>query len=82
MSIGKIVLLVLYAVLAILAITQTGTSVGALAVWALLALAVVHAIEVLVFFRLSQRAPGSLAGNLLQVFLFGFLHAAEMKAQS
>jgi uncharacterized protein YhhL (DUF1145 family) len=82
MSAGKIGCLVLYAVLAGLAVTQAGTSVATLAVWALLVLAVAHAIEVLIFFSLCQRAPGSLPGNLLQVFLFGYFHMIEMKAQS
>lgn len=82
MSAGKIGCLVLYAVLAMLAITQAGTSVATMAVWALLVLAVVHAIEMLIFFRLCQRASGSLPGNLLQVFLFGYFHTVEMKAQS
>ena len=82
MSAGKIGSLVLYAVLAVLAITQAGTSVATLAVWVLLVLAVVHAIEMLIFFRLCQSASGSLPGNLLQVFLFGYFHTVEMKAQS
>jgi hypothetical protein len=82
MSAGKIGCLVLYAVLVMLAITQAGTSVATLAVWVLLVLAVAHAIEVLIFFRLCQRAPGSLLGNLLQLFIFGYFHMVEMKAQA
>jgi len=82
MSAGKIGSLVLYVALAMVAITQAGTSAATLAVWVLLVLAVVHAIEMLIFFRLCQRAPGSLPGNLLQVFLFGYFHTVEMKAQS
>jgi len=82
MSAGKIGCLVLYAVLVMLAITQAGTSVATLAVWVLLVLAVAHAIEVLIFFRLCQSAPGSLPGNLLQVFVFGYFHMVEMKAQA
>lgn len=82
MSAGKIGCLVLYAVLAMLAITQAGTSVATLAVWVLLVLAVAHAIEMLVLFRLCQSARGTLPGNLLQVFLFGYFHMVEMKEQS
>ena len=82
MSSGKIGCLVLYVVLAMLAITQAGTSVATLAVWALLIVAVVHGIEMIVLFRLCQSAPGSLPGNLLQVFLFGYFHMVDMKAQS
>ena len=82
MSAGKIGSLVLYVALAMVAITQAGTSAATLAVWVLLVLAVVHAIEMLIFFRLCQSASGSLPGNLLQVFLFGYFHTVEMKAQS
>ena len=81
MSAGKIGSLVLYVVLAMVAITQAGSSVATLAVWALLVLAVVHSIEMMIFFGLCQKAPGSTAGNLLQVFLFGYFHMIEMKAQ-
>jgi len=81
MSAGKIGCLVLYAVLAILAIIQAGTTVATLAVWVLLVLAVAHTIEMLVLFRLCQNAPGTLPGNLLQVFLFGYFHMVEMKGK-
>ena len=80
MSAGKIGCLVLYALLVMIAISLAGTAAATVAGWALLALAVIHLIEVFVFFRLSQRAPGSLAGNVLQVFVFGYYHMIEMKA--
>ena len=82
MSAEKIGCLVLYLVLAMLAVTQQGSSVATLAVWALLILAVTHTIEMVIFYRLCQRAPGSLLGNLLQVFLFGYFHTVDMKAQA
>ncbi|MCB1700137.1 MAG: hypothetical protein H6985_15775 [Pseudomonadales bacterium] len=80
MSAGKIGCLVLYAVLAAVALTEAGSSIGALAIWVLLVLVVVHAVEVVVFFRLCQQAGGSLPGNMLQVFVFGYFHTIEMKA--
>jgi uncharacterized protein YhhL (DUF1145 family) len=79
MSAGKIVLLVVYAVLALLAITQAGTMAGTVATWIIVGLLVAHTIEVLVYFKLCQQAGGSLVGNLVNVFLFGVLHAKEMK---
>jgi uncharacterized protein YhhL (DUF1145 family) len=80
MSAGKIVLLVIYAVLAGLALTQGDTTVGAWALRALGILAVVHLIETAVFFKLCKAAGGSFPGHLLSVFLFGVLHVKEIKA--
>lgn len=81
MSAGKIVLLVIYALLALLALTQGETSVGAWSLRVLVLLAVVHLVETVVFFRLCKAAGGSLAGHLGSVFLFGVLHVKELKAQ-
>jgi hypothetical protein len=80
MSAGKIVLLVVYAVLAGLALTQGDTTTGAWALRALCILAVVHLIETAVFFKLCKAAGGSLPGHLVSVFFFGVLHANELKA--
>jgi uncharacterized protein YhhL (DUF1145 family) len=80
MSTGKIVLLVVYAVLAGLALTQGDSTTGVWALRILGLLAVVHLIETAVYFKLCQTAPGSLPGNLLSVFLFGVLHVNEIKA--
>ena len=82
MSTPKIVTLLVYAVLAALAITQGGTT--PLGVWSLRILAILaaaHAIEMVVFFKLCKQASGSLAGNLINVFLFGVIHAGEMKKE-
>ncbi|NND67514.1 MAG: hypothetical protein HKN19_08005 [Halioglobus sp.] len=79
MSPVKLATLAFYAVLALLAITLDGT----VATWSLrllLILAVAHAIEVLVFFKVCRDAPGSLPGHLLSVFLFGIFHVKELKA--
>ena len=80
MSAGKIVLLVVYAVLAGLALTQGDTTAGAWALRALGILALVHLIETAVFFKLCKSAGGSLPVHLVNVFLFGVLHANEIKA--
>jgi uncharacterized protein YhhL (DUF1145 family) len=80
MSAGKIVLLVIYAVLAGLVLTQGESTVGIWALRLLLLLVVVHAIEVMVFFKVCKQAGGSLPGHLLNVFLFGVLHVNEIKA--
>ncbi|MFT4518601.1 MAG: hypothetical protein ACI9JM_000982 [Halioglobus sp.] len=79
MSVAKIVMLVIYAVLIGLAATQ-GDS--ALAVWSLrilVVLAVVHAIETMAFFKLCKEAGGSLVGHLLSVFVYGQIHVIEIK---
>lgn len=80
MSAPKIVLLVIYAVLAGLALTQGDTTAGVWSRWALVILAVTHLIETVVFYKLCKAAGGSLAGHLVSVFLFGVLHANELKA--
>lgn len=80
MPAGKIVLLVIYAVLAALALTQGGTPVGVWSLRLIVLLVVVHSIEVLVFFKACREAGGSMAGHILNVFLFGVLHVKEIKA--
>lgn len=80
MSTAKIVLLVIYAVLAALAFTQGDTTVGNWSSILLGILIVVHLIETVVYFKLCKTAGGSLGGHLLNVFLFGVLHVNELKA--
>jgi uncharacterized protein YhhL (DUF1145 family) len=80
MSPGKVGCLVLYGVLAAVAVTQAGTTAASVALWILGILAVVHAAEMVVLYPLCRQAGGSLAGNLLQVFVFGYYHMIEMKA--
>jgi len=41
-------------------------------------LAIVHAIECVVFLPRLRRAPGSLAHHLVQTFLFGIVHAGNL----
>ena len=80
MSAAKIVLLVIYAVLAGLALTQGDSTTGVWALRILGILAVVHVIETVAYFKLCKAAGGSLPGHLLSVFLFGVLHVNELKA--
>jgi uncharacterized protein YhhL (DUF1145 family) len=79
-SAGKIVLLVIYAILAVLAMTQGDTSVGVWALRLIVLLVIVHTIEVLVFFKACREAGGSLPAHILNVFLFGVLHVKDIKA--
>ena len=80
MSAVKIAILVGYAILAALALTQAGSPAGAWSAIILLILVVAHAVEVVVFFKVCQRAGGSLVGHLLNVLLFGVFHVKEIKA--
>jgi uncharacterized protein YhhL (DUF1145 family) len=80
MSVAKIVSLVIYAVLAILALTQGDSTAGVWTLRLLVILAIAHTIETAVFFKLCQSAGGSLPGHLLNVFLFGVIHVGEIKA--
>jgi uncharacterized protein YhhL (DUF1145 family) len=67
-------------VLAALVITQAGTTAATVAGWVLVALVAAHSVEMVVYYRLCQQAGGSLPGNLLQVFVFGYFHMIQMKA--
>jgi uncharacterized protein YhhL (DUF1145 family) len=80
MSPVKIVMLLTYVVLASLALSQGGSAVGVWSLRILLVLAAVHLVEVAVFFRACQSAGGSLPMHLLNIFLFGVIHAQEIKA--
>ena len=80
MSSGKIVLLVIYTVLAVLVMTQGDTSVGVWALRLIVLLVIVHTVEVLVFFKTCREAGGSLPAHLLNVLLFGVLHIKDIKA--
>lgn len=79
MSRGKIGCLVLYAVLAVLAVTQAGSQVGQIASWLIVVLVLAHLAEVLVFFKTAKEAGGSLAAHLVNIFIFGFFHVQEIK---
>ncbi|GAB5450042.1 MAG: hypothetical protein Hals2KO_03700 [Halioglobus sp.] len=79
MSPPKIVLLLIYLALGLCALLQGGTPLGVWSLRILLLLAVVHAIEVVVFYKLAREAGGSLALHVLNIFLFGILHANELK---
>ena len=80
MSTGKIVMLVLYAVLAGLALTQGDTAAGIWSLRIIGILALAHLFETVFYFKLCKAAGGSLAGHLLSVFMFGVLHVGELKA--
>ena len=80
MSTGKIGSLVLYAILALLAFTQAGSQIGTISIRIIQALVVVHALEVVIFFKLCRDAGGSLPGHLLNIFVFGYFHMKELKA--
>ena len=62
MSTAKIVLLVVYAVLAGLALTQGDSAAGIWSLRLLGILALAHIIEVAVYFKLCKAAGGSLGG--------------------
>lgn len=80
MSPVKIVTLLIYVVLAALALTQGESAVGVWSLRILLFLAAVHLVEVVAFFKVCQSAGGSLPSHLLNVFLFGIFHVQEIKA--
>lgn len=80
MSGAKIGLLVVYVVLAGLAVTQGDSAAGVWSLRLLGVLVIVHLIETAVYFKLCKSAGGSFGGHLLSVFVFGVLHVKELKA--
>ena len=81
MSVSKIVILVAYAVLIAIAVVAPDSSAGAYSLGLLLVLAAVHLVEVAVFYKRCREAGGSMAGHMLNVFLFGVFHIKELKSQ-
>jgi uncharacterized protein YhhL (DUF1145 family) len=79
MSASKIVILVSYAIMAFLAVTQPESPYGIWSLRILVILAIAHTVEMFVFYKACQRAGGSLAGHLFNVFLFGVFHMQGLK---
>jgi uncharacterized protein YhhL (DUF1145 family) len=79
MSAAKVVALVLYAIMGFLAVTQPESPYGIWSLRILVILAVAHTVEMFVFYKACQRAGGSMAGHLLNVFLFGVVHMQGVK---
>lgn len=74
MSITRIFLLVVWLLaLAAVVMPATGTMFTVLR-WLFWALIVAHAIECVLFLPRLRKAPGSLAGHLGNVMLFGVFH--------
>ena len=80
MSPAKLAILAAYAVLIAVAILMVGSTAATFATGLLLLLAVAHLVEMAVFYQRCQAAGGSMAGHMLQVFLFGVFHVKEIKA--
>ena len=77
MSTSKIVSLLVYAVLGVLAITMADSAVGLWSGRFLILLAIVHSIEVLVFFKACREAGGSLGLHLLNKCLLDLIEFPE-----
>ena len=77
MSGAKMGILASYLALALVAVLASGQA-ASYAMWVLGILALAHLVEVAVFYRRCQQAPGSLAAHLLNVFLFGIFHIKEL----
>ncbi|KAA1193913.1 hypothetical protein F0M18_00245 [Pseudohalioglobus sediminis] len=79
MSPIKIALLVGYIIIAGIGVVYSGTAAATWA-WSFLALlAVAHLVEMAVFYSRCRQAGGSMAGHMLNVFLFGVFHMRELK---
>lgn len=80
MSSTKLGILVCYAIMIAVAIVAAGSTAGTIAAGVLLLLVVAHLIEMVIFFKRCKQAGGSMAGHMLQVFLFGVFHIKELEA--
>ena len=79
MSPVKLSILAVYVLLAGIATLGAGSTASIVSFWILGVLAAAHLVEMIVFYGLCKAAQGSLAGHLVQVFLFGVFHAKELK---
>lgn len=78
MSIPRIVLLVVW-LLALAAVLMPATGMLFTVLrWLFWTLVVAHAIECVLFLPRLRKAPGSLAGHLGNVMLFGVLHVKTL----
>lgn len=83
MSPPKIVLIVVWLLLASGFFASPESTIAGYARMLFWAMAAVHVVECAVFFPKLKAAPGSLAGHLVQVFFFGVAHMRELdQAQS
>ena len=81
MSLLKISVLITWLVSLVLLVAFTGTA-ALVGKWLLIAMAIGHALEMLLFSKLCRDAEGSTVSHLLQVFVFGLFHAQELKEQA
>lgn len=79
MNVVKIVALLLYSFLAYLAITRPLTLEANLGTGILVALAIAHSVECVLFRDTIRAAPGHPAWHVFNVFLFGVFHNLQMK---
>ncbi len=75
----KLFALILYSFLAYVAITRPLTLEANLCTGILVALAIAHAVECVLFRKTIAEAPGHPAWHTLNVFLFGVFHMFLMK---
>ncbi len=68
----------LWALSCLISPATPGSEIGVLVFWGL---AIVHAIEVAVFFKTVKQTGDPMPLHLAQVFLFGFLHNLAMQEQ-
>ena len=82
MSKVKMSILVVYVLIAAVAVVAAGSTAGSVALNTLLILAAAHFVEMFVFFRRCQQAGGSMPAHMLNVFLFGIIHVRELNQRS
>jgi hypothetical protein len=79
MLVTKIVTLIVYAILAWVAISLPLTLWSQLAIGFLVLLALAHIVECFMYRKLMREAPGEFGWHLANVLLFGVVHKLAME---
>jgi uncharacterized protein YhhL (DUF1145 family) len=75
----KIISLVLYVILAYVAVTQPLTLQANVSLGLLVLLGALHLVECVMYKDIIFSAPGSTVWHMLNIFLFGFIHMLYMR---
>ncbi len=74
MTSTKLIVLLVYLVLAGIAVFYAGTSVSSAIAWTFVALAAIHLLEFALKLKTLQAAGGSMIHHFVQTMIFGIAH--------
>ncbi len=79
MSIHKVLTLLIWLAGIVAFLIPSDSNIASILKVVVLFLIVAHAIEVAVFWKVLNKAPGSLAGHVFSTMLFGLFHIGPLK---